>query len=107
MKPQKKHLKRSPDYFFLLIIILLTMIGFIMVFSTTATMGLRLGDPFFYVKRDILYIIAGIAAMIFGFGLDYRKLQKYSFGLFILSVIFLFLVFIPKIGISSGGASRW
>jgi len=104
---QPKFKRGTPDYIFLLYISLITIIGFIMVFSTTSTLGLKSGDAFYYVKRDILYILAGIAAMIYGVNMDYKKLQKNSLIIFVFSLFCLLLVFIPKVGITMGGASRW
>ena len=101
--------KLSVDKYFLLSIIILVIAGFI-IFSS-ASLGLL-------AKGGELYSSAAFSQTFFGlfFGtigaiivsrIDYKKWRKYSFYLFILSVIATFLVFVPGLGLEFGGASRW
>jgi cell division protein FtsW len=50
--------------------------------------------------------LGGIACFITA-KINYKFWQKYSFYLFLLSVVTTLLVFIPGVGVSHGGATRW
>ncbi len=95
------------DYILLFILMALLSIGFIMVFSASPTLGLRFGDSFYYLRRHIIYLLVGFVALTFGLRIDYRYLKRWStlavFGI----IVLLFVVFIPGVGRSVGGAVRW
>ncbi|MBU1867640.1 MAG: FtsW/RodA/SpoVE family cell cycle protein, partial [Candidatus Margulisbacteria bacterium] len=99
--------KLKIDYWFLLSVILLSAIGTATIFSASPTMGLKYGDMLFYIKRHLLFLVLGVGAGFYGFYLDLAKLKKVSPHLFLFSLIFLILVFIPGIGHNISGASRW
>lgn len=99
--------KQRIDYIFLFTVLALTAIGLIMVFSASPTMALKLGDTYYYLKRHILYLLLGFAALYFGLKIDLEILRKWSLPIFILSLAVLLLVFIPGVGKRISGALRW
>jgi cell division protein FtsW len=96
------------DWPILVIVLLLALLGVIMVFSTTAVTGLNdYGDPHYFVKKQLLFLVLGIAALIGGFYVDYRHYKQVAFYGVLASIVLLVLTLIPGIGIKSGGARRW
>lgn len=68
----------------------------------------RFGDAYYFFKHQLFYgAIPGIFAMYIAQKIDYRYWKKIAFPLFLLSVIFLLLVFVPGIGMKVYGATRW
>ncbi len=52
-------------------------------------------------------LFLGLIACFITSKINYKFWQKYSFYFFFLSIIATLLVFVPGIGVSHGGASRW
>jgi len=96
------------DTTFLIIVILLLCYGSIMVFSASyAFAEQNFGNSLFFVKKQSLWAIVGVFALIFFSRVDYRILRKFAIPIFGVSYILLWFVFIPGIGSSSHGATRW
>ena len=95
------------DYILLFSVITLTAIGTIMIFSASPTMGLKLGDTFYFIKRQILYLLLGFSALYLALTLELKTLKKWSFTILLFSLFLLLLVFIPGVGKKISGASRW
>jgi len=101
--------EKKVDNFFLTIVLILIAVGIAMFVS--ASLGvLAKNEQTFYnvlISQLVLGLGFGIVGMYFAYRIDYKKWRKYSFYLFILSVIATFLVFVPGLGLEFGGASRW
>lgn len=78
-----------------------------MIFSASPVMGIKLGDSFYYLKRHLFYLVAGLFAFAFAVRLDLQKLKKASFPLLCISILFLLMLYIPFFGRKLGGATRW
>jgi cell division protein FtsW len=98
---------KSLDYIFLFIILALAALGTIMVFSASPTLGLKLGDSFYFIKRHLVNLFIGFIALYFGFRLDLDTLKKRAGLIFLASVFLLLLIYIPGVGRRVLGASRW
>lgn len=101
------------DLPFLIIILVLLVFGIVMMFSASYVWALHDvnetgGDGAFYMKRQALWAVVGIIIMMGLSYFDYHLLQKkaLALGLYVFSLILLFLVFTP-LGVTSGGARRW
>jgi len=83
--------------------------GLIMLASAGVVFGqVRFGDEYYFLKRQILYgVVPGVIACFVLSRVDYRNLKKIAVPFFIFSVLCLAVVFIPGIGISAYGATRW
>jgi len=95
--------------------ILLSLVGILvfggfLVFSS-ASLGLlaRDGASFSSVAFSQFFfgIVGGCIAMFLTSNLHYRHWRKYAFYIFLGSCIISLLVFIPALGFSHGGATRW
>src|SRR5690606_8131316 len=81
-------------------------IGFIMVTSASMPVGQRLtNDPFFFAKRDALYLFLAFCLAVITLRLPMTFWQRYSSAMLILAMIMLLLVLV--VGSSINGASRW
>lgn len=95
--------------------ILLTIIGILvgggfLIFSS-ASLGLLARDSASFgsvaFSQFLFGILGGGAAMFIASNIYYRNWRKYAFYIFLLTLLLTATVFIPGIGISHGGATRW
>lgn len=99
---------RSERLSLILITACLLSLGVVMVYGITALRSFEFsGDPFYYVKRQLFFLILGIIAFFFVLSIDYHILQKYSKVFIFIALILLCAVLIPGIGSKIGGARRW
>jgi cell division protein FtsW len=64
-------------------------------------------DGFYYLKRQGLYALIGFAVMTIAMETDYQKWRKYAVPLLLSCLLLLVIVFVPGIGGTAKGASRW
>ena len=104
----KKQSKFHIDYVLLFAVLLLVGFGILMVYSASSYQAeLRYNDKFFFIKKQIYGAIAGLVGMVTLYFVDYKKLEKLKWILYVVSVVLLALVFVPKIGVQVYGAKRW
>ena len=99
----------SADYVILVVVVALTAIGILMVYSSSALKGYMSqdADTFATVGPQIQWAILGIVAMALMMRLDYRYLRLASVPFYIVAVVLLVLVFVPQLNIVVGGSARW
>jgi len=101
--------KGNIDKFFLTLFILLVIVGVIMF--TSASLGiLAKNESKFYgviFNQFVFGLGGGIIAFYLGYRIPYKFWRKYAPYIFIISIILTLLVFVPKLGVSHGGAKRW
>ena len=96
------------DLPFLLLTLLLTVMGLVMLFSASfPSANYETGDPTLYLKRQGLFALLGLAAMVVMSRMNYQKLRRYSVLLVGISLFLLLLVLVPGLGINENGATRW
>lgn len=100
---------RHIDRPFLGIILTLLFVGFI-VFSS-ASLGLLTRSDIqlssLLISQLFLGIGGGLAALFVLSNIHYRVWKKYSLYIFLATAVMALLVFVPFLGFSSGGATRW
>lgn len=100
--------RRKGDYSLLFSVILLSVIGTVFIYSASRYSALSTyNDSLYFVKKQIIGILLGIAAMIFTSFYNYNKLKKFTIPVSIIAVVLLCLVFVPGIGVENYGAKRW
>ncbi|MBQ2324185.1 MAG: putative lipid II flippase FtsW [Oscillospiraceae bacterium] len=102
---------RGPiDVPFLLLVLMLTGIGLIMLFSASFPSAYyETGNPAYYLIRQSIFAALGIAAMVVIGRINYERFRAVSKLLLLISIILLVLVLIPGIGTGriTHGAQRW
>lgn len=98
---------RKSIYFLVLAVAALIVLGIVMLFSTGAFAQDSHGDPFFFLKRQSLWLGIGILACVAGAIVDYQFWQRTWWMWFAASAILLALCFVPHIGLRINGARRW
>nr|WP_308656007.1 putative lipid II flippase FtsW [uncultured Agathobacter sp.] len=109
-KQKEKKEKGIPffDYNLLFIVIFLLCFGLVMLYSSSSyTSANRYHDSMHYLKLQIRNILLGIAVMAVMTAVDYRWWKKLGVAAYVVSFLLCILVFVPGIGTSSHGSSRW
>lgn len=92
-----------------MLLLALIVFGLVMIASAgIAYSRTRFGDSYFFFKHQLFYgILPGLFILFIVQKINYNFWKKISFPLFILSMIFLVMVFLPGFGSRVYGASRW
>ncbi len=96
------------DYILFAAVIMLVGFGILMVYSASyyaATITYK--NPMFFASKQIVGAIIGLLALIAFRFVNYDILKKLRWPAIIISCILLGMVFIPKIGVTNYGATRW
>lgn len=111
-KPRKnrKQEKVIPfDFTLFFVVLTLMLIGVVMIFSAsyydTMTSAFTNHDMFYYLKRQSVWVILGIGAMVFVMNIPYGFWRSFSLIAYWLSNFLLILL--PIIGLERGGQKRW
>jgi len=96
------------DMIVLMMAVILTCFGVVMVYSASSVMAAKkFHDGFFFLKRQSLYALMGFAGMAVLMHVDYHVWKKWAVPLFLTCFFLMLVVFIPGIGGTAKGASRW
>ena len=96
----------SLDRALLFYILLLSLFGSVMIFSaSTAYAKIRFDDSFYFVKRQTVWLMCGIAVMLLFSRVSVQSIRRYVLPLY--SAVLLLLALVPLIGTEAGGAKRW
>ena len=99
---------RHFDHLLLFFVVGLMLVGLIMVYSASSVTSLAtLSDGFYYFKRQLMWVIVGLLAMLGVSLVPYQKLEKFAVPLLGLAIFLLILVLIPGVARDIGGAKRW
>jgi len=96
------------DLLFFGAVVLLAAVGLVFVYSASCyNAEVQYGDGAFFFKKQLLGFVLGLAAMIAVSFFDCEKWKKFGLPALIVSLVLLALVFVPGIGKSNYGATRW
>jgi cell division protein FtsW len=103
----KKSSKKSIDWVLVFIIIVLVLFGFLMVYSSSYPDGYYKfnGDPFYFLKKQVIAAVIGLVGMIFITGIPYKLYSKLNKLVLVACIGFALLTVV--LGIASNGAQRW
>ena len=102
--------KRDPvDGTLMTVFIMLLLAGLLVLFSATYYTAQDTGDPFAEVRRQLIGIALGAAAMTITSRIPYRFWQDtwIVVGALGISAVLLILVIIPGVGVYINGSRRW
>ena len=101
--------KGRPDYILFSAIAILILLGIVIIASVSASISQeKFGYPTFYLFRHLLFgILPGILLGLAAYKISLTRWKKWS-AFFLLANLFLMAaVFIPGLGITLKGATRW
>ena len=98
----------DPRIIFIFSILILSAFGLVMVFSSSSVFAMENhADAYFYLKKQTIYLALGLIAFSASSNLNTFNIEKnYKFYYF-LGFLILFLILIPGLSKTAGGASRW
>lgn len=102
--------KPRGDISILVLTVLLAAFGVVAVYSASGYVAkTQYGDEFYFAKKQAIGFVLGLVAMFFCGKFDYQKLKgkKARWVALIVPMILLALVFVPGLGKSNYGATRW
>ncbi len=102
-------LKVDIGYYFLFILtLILSIIGLIMVSSSSISVGERyFSDPYWFIRRQIIWWVVSFGFFILVSRINYRRYQKFTNFIILILIGLLALILIPGFGIEAGGSKRW
>ncbi|MGB8956561.1 MAG: putative lipid II flippase FtsW [Tumebacillaceae bacterium] len=102
-----KATRHRPDFLLFLVVILLSLIGLVSIYSASTILSFKQydGDTNHYFLRQLFFVGIGLFAMLFTMNIHYQTWYRLSRPLLLLSYFLLGLVML--IGISVNGAKRW
>lgn len=96
------------DKLLLFTTLFLVIFGLIMILNVSIVEATRaFGDKFFFVRKQALWAVVGIAGMFLLSKTPYRIFEKFGIVIFIGAVFLLIGVLVPGVGTSVLGARRW
>jgi rod shape determining protein RodA len=98
-------LKRKIDFTMIVIVAMLCVYGVIAVYSATRTNTANNGDPYFYLRKEIIAIFIGIIGLVAVSVFDYNKWKRFVLPLYLLNIAILLYVLIN--GSIHKGAQSW
>lgn len=102
-------LKINIEYYFIFIItFVLSIIGIVMVLSSSTTVGERFfNDAHWFIRRHAIWWVVSFAAFILFSKINYKFYKKISVFFILISIGLLAIVLIPGVSPVIGGSRRW
>lgn len=100
----------KPDFFLLILTIILVSFGLVMIASAGAVKSFQMTEgasQYLFFKRQLFFAVVGFIALWAIQKVDYHVMKKFAFPLLIASMIILVLVFIPGLGLTVNNSTRW
>ncbi len=108
INPERNENPEKIDVAFVLLVLVFCGLGFITLFSGSYGYASRIfDDPFYFVKRQAVNFVAGIIAMVFFASVNLSLVRRLLPKIVVFTIILNILPFIPGIGITKNGATRW
>jgi cell division protein FtsW len=88
--------------------LLLAGVGLVTLYSSSYAFGERFfGDGLYFISRQLVLALAGLLLFLFFSRINVNFLRKWVKPMVLGTVILCALTFVPGIGVSKNGASRW
>jgi cell division protein FtsW len=100
-------MRRRTGYILVFSMVSLLAIGIVMLFSTAAFAQDSRGDMYYFVKRQMMWLVIGGTALVVAATVDYRVWARWWPWIYGLAAVLLVLCFVPPIGMKINGAWRW
>ena len=107
-KKKTRWVRSGFDYPLFTIVLILLAFGLIMMFSASyAVAYTNTGDSLFYLKKQALFAVVGLAAMIAASNVDYHIFGKKYVTIILGGVSFIFMIMVKAVGSTENGSERW
>ncbi|KUK84248.1 MAG: Stage V sporulation protein E [Microgenomates bacterium 39_6] len=107
-KPKKSKGYSSYNWPLLILVIFLVFLGLLLIADASVIIAqASFGDKFYYVKRQLVWLLIGLVLMIIISLTDYQKFKSWANWLLLGSLVSLLAVLIPGLGEKKLGAQRW
>lgn len=94
------------DIPFLVLVLVLLVIGLIMMFSASYSYAkFNMGSPYYYIIRQLIFAVIGLALMFFTSRLDYEALKVAAIPILVIAYILLIVVLV--LPAQQGDFHRW
>src|ERR1700716_3332708 len=85
--------RMSVDRWLFTVTMLLVFVGLVMVFSASAVMAReRFGSPYAFLSKQLIWAVAGLAAMVVAMRVDYRRYKHPALGFSLMGLPTLLLI---------------
>ncbi|MFA6368838.1 MAG: FtsW/RodA/SpoVE family cell cycle protein, partial [Candidatus Shapirobacteria bacterium] len=92
----------------LFLVFSLIFVGLIFIsISSLGEANSTIGDKFFFIKKQLFWLVLGTISFYVTSKIKIDTIKKYSFVLYLVSILALVLVLIPGLGNEALGARRW
>jgi len=94
----------------IILIIILQGIGLVMIYDSSAIYANEapaIHDSDFFLKKQLVWMALGVAALLVLSNVDYRLLIRNAVPIFGMTLLSLCLVFVPGIGVKANESYRW
>jgi cell division protein FtsW len=89
-------------------VLFLVGIGIVMVYSASSALALKkFGSSYFFIKKQALFALLGLMALVAGRHFPYRGLRLMAYPAIALALGLLLAVHLTGFGHTAGGATRW
>ena len=90
------------------VVIVLSAVGAVMVYSASAvTAAARYHDSFHFLWRQLVALALGMGLLVLALVAGYRRAERLAYPFLAATLLALVLVLVPFIGHMAGGARRW
>lgn len=99
---------KSLGFFLFVTSLLLSLVGvFILFESSTYNSLLQIGDKYYFVKFQALWVVVGSIVALVVSRIPYKKYYDLALPILLVTIVLLVAVFFPGIGVKLKGAHRW
>src|SRR5258706_15487802 len=96
------------DWSLLALVSLIVLLGLIMVTSASIAPASQTGgEPFAYLQRQLVLVIAGGLLAGLSFAIPIARLEQLALPMLLVAAALLVLVLVPGLGASVNGSRRW
>ncbi len=102
MKPHR------PDKLLITLFVVLLCLGLFSLFDASSVRGqIAYNNPFYYLQKQVLFLVAGMVVFWIMYKVPHQFWKKFAFLIILAGFASMLLVFMPHIGLSLKGATRW
>lgn len=100
------HVANGPDMYFFVLLMIILVIGLATLYSASHVYAFNYqnGDSYYYIRKQVVWVALGLAAMLAFSVVDYHVLHKVAWLLWIVSLGLLVVAYLMP---SSTGIHRW